>query len=151
MRYAARVTREGKFTLIDFPDAPAAAVYAEPGEDVREVARDALEEWLLRELRHGEAPGRPGEGAPAGDGEVFRVTIDPSLAVRLQLRWARQDAGLSQGQLADLVGVSRQQVSLLESADANLTLRTLERVAGALGLEVDIVLAPVTARKASSP
>ena len=73
---------------------------------------------------------------------MFWVTIEPSLSVRLQLRWARQDAGISQGQLADLVGVSRQQVSLLESAGANLTLRTLERVASALGLEVDVSLEP---------
>ena len=143
MRYAARIAREGKFTLIEFPDAPAAAVYAERGEDVGEVAREALEEWLTRELRHGDAPSRPvATAARAGDEKGFWVTIEPSLSVRLQLRWARQDAGISQGQLADLVGVSRQQVSLLESAGANLTLRTLERVASALGLEVDVSLEP---------
>lgn len=140
MRYAARLVREGKFTLIEFPDAPSASVYAEPGEDPRAVAREALEEWLERELRHGDAPSRPGGDGTDGAGDVFAVPIDPSLAVRLQLRWARQDAGISQGQLADLVGVSRQQISLLESADANLTLRTLERVASALGLAVEIAL-----------
>lgn len=142
MRYAATVSREGKFTLIEFPDAPSAAVYAEPGEDVREVAREALEDWLARELRRGDAPGRPASGSPPGDGDGFWVNVDPSLSVRLQLRWARQDAGISQGQLAAMVGVSRQQISLLESADANLTLRTLERVAGALGLSVEIALVP---------
>lgn len=142
MHYVARVAREGKFTLIDFQDAPAASVYAEPGEDVATVAREALEEWLSRELRHGEAPPRPGAGRVNPRGDVVKVRIDPQLAVRLQLRWARQDAGISQGQLAERVGVSRQQISLLESPDANLTLRTLERVAGALGLDVEIALVP---------
>lgn len=140
MHYLARVVPEGKLTLIEFPDAPAASFYAEPGEEIGQVAREALEDWLSRELRHGEAPTRPTSGEPAVDETIVR--IDPQLAVRLQLRWARQDAGISQGQLAERVGVSRQQISLLESPDANLTLRTLERVATALGLAVEVALVP---------
>lgn len=140
MHYVARIAPEGKFILIDFPDAPAASVYAERGEDVAKVAQEALEEWLSRELRHGEAPPRPHAGAAKPRSDELRVRIEPHLAVRLQLRWARQDAGISQGQLAERVGVSRQQISMLESPDANLTLRTLERVAGALGLDVEITL-----------
>lgn len=142
MHYLARLSREGKFTLVEFPDAPAAAVYAEPGENVAEVASEALWEWLSRELRHGEAPPRPAADETNRAGDDLRVRIDPQLAVRLQLRWARQDAGISQAQLAERVGVSRQQISLLESPDANLTLRTLDRVANALGLSVHIDLVP---------
>ncbi len=142
MYYLAQLSSEGKFTLIEFPDAPGAAVYAEPDEDVIEVAREAIDAWLIARLQHGDAPARPAADARTMAGDVLFVRIDPQLAVRLQLRWARQDAGITQSQLAQMVGVSRQQISLLESPDANLTLRTLERVASALGLAVEISLVP---------
>jgi transcriptional regulator with XRE-family HTH domain len=58
--------------------------------------------------------------------------------VRIQLRRARHDAGLSQTALAKKVGVSQQQIAALESPDANLTLSTLLKVAKALGHEVEI-------------
>lgn len=74
--------------------------------------------------------------------DTVAVPVSPILAVRLQLRWARQDLGLTQAQLAERVGVTRQQIGLLESPDANVTLRTLERVARAMGLRLDIQLSP---------
>jgi transcriptional regulator with XRE-family HTH domain len=66
--------------------------------------------------------------------------VAPILAVRLQLRWARQDLGLSQAALARRIGVTRQQIALLESPDSNVTLRTLERVAEAMNLDLEIKL-----------
>jgi len=66
--------------------------------------------------------------------------VAPILAVRLQLRWARQDLGLSQAALARRIDVTRQQIALLESPDSNVTLRTLERVAEAMNLNLDIKL-----------
>jgi transcriptional regulator with XRE-family HTH domain len=64
------------------------------------------------------------------------------LAVRLGVRWMREELGLSQSQLAGRVGVSKQAISQLESPDANIRMDTLERIAQALGLEVDITLRP---------
>jgi transcriptional regulator with XRE-family HTH domain len=63
--------------------------------------------------------------------------------VRLELRWARQALALSQEDLAKRIGVTRQQIALLESPDSNVTLRTLERVAHAMDLQLDIRLTPV--------
>jgi ribosome-binding protein aMBF1 (putative translation factor) len=143
MQYVAQLTKEGRRTLIDFPDCPGCVTFADPGEDVEAVAREALEGWLEAQLEGGDAPPRPrASRRRAKAGKSLPVGIDPVLAVRLQLRWARQDAGLSQSQLAKRVGVSRQQVSLLESPDANLTVSTLKRIAEALGMELDISLGP---------
>ena len=146
MYYVAQLARDGRRRLIDFPDAPGSATFAEPDEDVYEVAKEAIEGWLMAHLEDGEAPPRPEAHPGPARGNSLPVRIDPQLGVRLQLRWARQDAGVSQSQLAERVGVSRQQISLLESPDANLTLRTLEKVASALGLAVDIALVPEPAR-----
>ena len=73
------------------------------------------------------------------------MSIDPTLALRLTLRCARQARGLSQGQLAKLTGVSRQQISLLEAPDTNPTLTTLQKVAEALGMDLQISLTPRSA------
>jgi DNA-binding XRE family transcriptional regulator/predicted RNase H-like HicB family nuclease len=141
MEYLGLVTHEGRQTLIEFPDAPGCQTFADRGEDLAALARDALEGWLEAELAHGGVPPRPTavSALPAGV-MVLPVDIAPALAVRLQLRWARQDRELSQGQLARLVGVSRQAIAQWESSDANLRLSTLERVAAALGLRLEVAL-----------
>ena len=64
------------------------------------------------------------------------------LAVRLAVRWARLDLGLTQAELADEVGVSKQQISQIESPDANIRMDTLQKLANALALDVDITLRP---------
>jgi Predicted transcriptional regulator with C-terminal CBS domains len=147
MQYHGIVTHEGKQTLVEFPDAPGAQTFADPGEDIYELAKDALEGWIEAHLAHGEAPSVPSKRrphAPKG-GEVIEVPISPALGVRLALRWARQDLGLSQADLAARVGVSRQQISALESPDANIRLDTLEKVASAMGMYVSVDLRPAAA------
>jgi transcriptional regulator with XRE-family HTH domain len=48
-----------------------------------------------------------------------------------EIRRARKDMGLTQGELADLVGIQRRQVSTLERG-GNVTLNTLKRVLAVL-------------------
>jgi DNA-binding XRE family transcriptional regulator/predicted RNase H-like HicB family nuclease len=138
MRYAAILTKEGKHTLAEFRDCPGCQTFADPGESIEAQAEDALVGWLETHLLTGDAPPRPARKAPRG--KVLWVQVPPKLAVKIALRWARQDAGLTQGQLAKRLGVSQQQVALLEKPDTNPTIDTLERAARALGarLEVDI-------------
>lgn len=141
MQYVARLTKEGRRTLVEFPDCPGCQTFVEGNEVVLEVAREALEGWLEARLALGDAPPRP-QAKHARDRSRVAVRIDPTLAVRLQLRWARQDAGISQAELARRVGVTRQAISLLESPDANLTISTLMRVAEALKMDLEIELQP---------
>src|SRR5471032_2145103 len=137
MQYLARITKERKHSLVDFPDCLGCQTFAKRGEDVEAIARDALEGWLGTHLEAGEAPPQPSAKVRTLAGAtVLPVRIDPALAVRLQIRWARQKAGLSQRALAEKVGVSRQQISLLEAQGGNLTVGTLQRIAAALGRDI---------------
>ena len=148
MEYVARLSKERRRTIITFPDCPGCDTFAEASEDVEAVAREALEGWLEAHLKEGVAPPSPHPGRrprTAGPMELVSVRIDPTLALRLGLRWARQERGLSQGQLAKLTGVTRQQISQLESPDTNPTLATLHKVASALGMDVQITLTPRSA------
>jgi DNA-binding XRE family transcriptional regulator len=147
MEYIAQLRKDGRRTLITFPDCPGCQTFANRRDEIDSVAREALEGWLETHLVTGDLPPLPSahrvRGAQAL--ELRRVSIDPALALRLTLRWARHARGLSQGELAKLTGVSRQQISLLEAPDTNPTLMTLQKVAAALGMDLQISLIPRSA------
>lgn len=72
---------------------------------------------------------------------VFRTAYDalqPEYAFRNALTSARVDRGLTQAQLAKLLGMHRSALARLESGDANPTLATLVRVAKALNISFEI-------------
>ena len=53
-----------------------------------------------------------------------------------RLREIREASGVSQEELAGQAGVHRTYVGLLERGERNVTLRTIERIAAALGVEM---------------
>lgn len=144
MRYPALVTKEGKALLAEFPNCPGCQTFAEPGESIDGQAADALAGWLETHLLDGEAPPRPPSRAPKPPrgARVLWIEVPVKLAAKLCLRWARQDAGLTQAELAKRAGLSQPAVARLESPDHNPTLDTLERVAQALGVRLRISLEP---------
>lgn len=139
MRYFARLTPEKRQILVDFPDCPGCQSYGGNRAQAITRGKEALEGWLEAHLATGEAPPKPRPRKPVIEGSAS-ILVSPILSVRLGLRWARHELGLSQGALAKRIGVTRQQVALLESPDSNVTLRTLERVARAMDLDLDIRL-----------
>lgn len=141
MEYVATLVREQGQTLIEFADCPGCQTFADASEDISAVAEEALEGWLEVHLEGGEAPPRP--RARKHGGKMLVVRVNPALAIALQLRWRRQELGLSQAQLGRRLDVSRQQVALLEKPSANLRLTTLTRAAAALELDLDVGFSPV--------
>lgn len=140
MQYAAILTREGTRTLVSFPDCPGCQTFGRTRAQALANAREALEGWLEAHLVAGDAPPEPKRRPSRPSNRFALVGVPPILAVRLQLRWARQSLGLTQAALAERVGVTRQQIALLEAPDANVTLRTLERVAAAMNLRLEVEL-----------
>ena len=68
-----------------------------------------------------------------GDGELQRT-------VGANLRRLRTERGLSQEAFADELGFHRTYVGGVERGERNLTLRTVERLAHVLGVEVQELL-----------
>ncbi|HJZ83866.1 MAG TPA: type II toxin-antitoxin system HicB family antitoxin [Polyangia bacterium] len=135
MRYGAITRKEGQRTLVEFPDCPGCQTFAEPGEEVKKVALEALEGWLEANLVAGKAPPRP----RARKASLW-IVVPAKLAVKLSIRWARLQAGLTQAQLAKLAGLSQPQIAKLEQPDHNPTIDTLERVASALHATLNVEL-----------
>ena len=77
---------------------------------------------------------------------AFEAKVAEGLAairVAQDLVGLRESRGLSQAQLARRVGVTRSAIAQLESAQPdNIELRTLVRVAAALGARVDVSIRP---------
>jgi DNA-binding XRE family transcriptional regulator/predicted RNase H-like HicB family nuclease len=137
MYYLAKVSREGKFWLAEFPDAPGCQTFAESRAALDTMARDALDGWLRSWLVTGETPPVPKGKRVTGDS--LRVTVSPDLATAMQLRWAREAAKLTQAELAKRAGVSQQQIAKLEKPGENPTIGTLAKIAKALGRNVDVI------------
>ncbi len=71
--------------------------------------------------------------------EEERVNLQVALAIRI----ARDEAGLTQKELAEMVGTTQSVISRLEDADYERhTLKTLERIAKALKRRLIIRLEP---------
>jgi transcriptional regulator with XRE-family HTH domain len=70
----------------------------------------------------------------------LRSRARTKLAVKLESRWARKRAGLTQAELARRAGLSQPAVARLEGPDYNPTLDMLERVATALGARLEVAL-----------
>jgi len=145
MEYRAKITHEGRQTLAEFPDCPGCQTFVDPGEDIGAAAEEALEGWLESHLAHGEAP--PAPKARTG----LAVRVNAQLAVKLALRWARQESGLSQAAVARLAGVSQQMIAKVEHPDYSPGLDVIERVAKALGRAVSIDLPHVPKRRGPTP
>ena len=153
MQYPAYVRRERDRRLVSFPDCPGCDTFSEPGEDVYGVAHEALETWLEGVLATRDVPPLPGmieHEAERTRDQLMMVTVGPLLSARVQIRHRREEFGVSQQQLASAVGVSQQAIAKIESPDANVRLETLERVAAALALQVDLNLIPVPVKQGAA-
>ncbi len=134
MRYPAILTMEGNNTLAEFPDCPGCQTFAEPGEDIYAQAEDALCGWLEGHLVTGQVPPLPSKDAPElRQGEhLLWIVVPTKLAAKLSVRRARAEAGLTQTQLANMVGISQQAIAKFEHPDENTSLDTLDKIARAL-------------------
>ena len=137
MRYPAVVTKEGKNVLVHFPTCPGCHTFAPPGHAIEREAKEALELWLESNLQERMLPPRPPRTFKARKGTVLWVPVESKLGVKLELRWMREDLGLTQAELAKLAGVSQPAIAQLESPDSNPTIETLNRVAQAMGAQID--------------
>jgi predicted RNase H-like HicB family nuclease/DNA-binding XRE family transcriptional regulator len=129
MRYVAKYTREGDRYLATFPDAPGCQTFADSLDELRVAAKEALEGWLEAHLVSGQVPPEPKRFSRG-----LSIEVDPALAVAIDLRRARHNAGLTQSALASRAGVSQQQIAKLERPGENPSIETLKKVAAAMGL-----------------
>ncbi len=70
--------------------------------------------------------------------EHRKAEVGRAVRVGLEVRARREGAGLSQRQLAEMVGIRQPNIARLEAGDVLPTLGTLDRIADALGLALEV-------------
>ena len=140
MQYVAKLTREGKYWLVEFPDCPGCQTFGDSKEEALAMATDALAGWLASTLKHGDLPPVPKVRTGRG---IVQVEVPARLAAVAMIRLRRNQLGLTQRQVADQLGVSQQQVAKLEDPDTHSSLEAIERVLRVLGLRLDVVATDV--------
>ena len=133
MHYRARLTREGRAFNVEFRDCPGCLTFGHSKAEALANAREALEGWLEVHLAEADliAPKpRARKGEP--------VEVNATLAIQLQLKWARLDHGLTQAALGKAAGLKRAQAATLENPDASPSLEAVAAAAEALGLQVTL-------------
>ena len=138
MNYIAYIHPDGNQWSVEFPDAPGCQTFADTPSALYLAAQEALSGWLEAHLVDGKAPPRPQLRFTRDGAWAMNVPVPAALSSALNIRWARQDQGLSQQQLAERMGVTQQYVAKLENPDENPSLDTIERAARALGFKVDL-------------
>ena len=78
------------------------------------------------------------------DPEVKREydALAPEFAIIQAMIDARRASGMTQKQLADKTGIAQADISKLECGNANPSLRTLQRLAAGMGMQVKIEFVP---------
>ena len=64
--------------------------------------------------------------------------LQPELAIAQAMIDARKESGLTQKQLSERTGIAQADISKLERGNANPSLRTLQRLAAGMGMNVKI-------------
>ena len=65
-------------------------------------------------------------------------TLQPELTIAQAMIDARKESGLTQKQLSERTGIAQADISKLERGNANPSLRTLQRLAAGIGMNVRI-------------
>jgi antitoxin HicB len=134
MLYAAKITKQEGSWIVEFPDKPNINTYGESLKEALAMAEEALNGAIESELSQG-FPLVEARTEVKGTG-MHAIAIDPQLEVSYRLFEARR--GLTQGKVAKAAGITQQAYQKLESPRANPTVRTLSKVAKAIGKRVEI-------------
>ena len=77
---------------------------------------------------------------------VFRKeyeALQPEYEIKRAMIQARMNSGMTQKQLAEKTGIAQADISKLENGNANPSLRTLQRLASGMGMQVKLEFVPV--------
>ena len=120
---------------VEFPDHPNIVTYGNDREHAVEMASEALNATLETEFDRNIPLPKPSGKPKAKKGlAVVFIPLEAEVRTAFLVRSWREEAGLSQSQMAKRLGVSTQAYQRMERPGrSNLTVATLDRIATALG------------------
>lgn len=121
-----RLTPEGDGRYnVEVPDLPGCLTWGENIDEALDMAREAMDGWLAVQLTRNR-PVPPPTVINGDNARVGYVRPSPGVAVPVWLRMKRESLGMTQTDVAHLLGVSQQTYARFEDVDsANPRLSTL--------------------------
>ncbi|HBN08369.1 MAG TPA: DNA-binding protein [Cyanobacteria bacterium UBA8530] len=137
IRFTVDPSEPGVYNVQGLPPMDGVITFGESLEEARWMAKDALTGVLAAMLDRSLPIPRP----PEVEGENIQW-IEPSaeVAIPILIRWAREEEHLTLSELADRIGVTYQAIQKLERPGGNPSIKTLAKVAKALGRELQIAI-----------
>jgi antitoxin HicB len=139
IKYQAKIYKDGKSYSVEFPDLPGCISMGDTLEEAKTMAQDALSLYLEEAKDPQWTVPKP---KTRKGREYYWIRPGLEVSIPLMLRQKRIEAGFTQAQMAQKLGITIQQVQKLETpGKSNPTVKTLERISQALnvGLEIDLV------------
>lgn len=130
LKYPAVIHNTSDGLWIEFPDLGGAGTQGDTMEELIAMAEDALSGILT--VRYDEDLTIPEPSRIEGKNIVY-VNVPPEVAVPIRFRKWRKEQGLSQGEIAEKIKAPYQTIQKLEKIGCNPTIKTLRKVARALG------------------
>ncbi|MBU6421773.1 MAG: type II toxin-antitoxin system HicB family antitoxin [Gammaproteobacteria bacterium] len=146
LAYSARVKKNGNRYMVTFRDLENVFTEGESLEEAIFNAREALDGVLASMLKHGldiPAPTATRKGE-------YEIPVGLEISAPLSLYLIRKQRNLTMAQVAAALGVSYQRYQSIEKPGANITAKTLQAAAAAMGAVVELKIKPVRALKAAN-
>lgn len=138
--YTAKIVKEDNDNyLVEFPDLEGCLTEGETLQEALSNAKEALDGWLAascdRDLKIPEPKfNKTGKN-------YFLIPVDIKIEFAIKLRRIRKKRGLSQSEVARLLGISQQAYAKFESPDStNPSLNTIQKLSDALDIEIELKL-----------
>ncbi len=138
--YPFRIWKEdGDYLIQGFEPLENVLTFGENIEDALKNGREALTGVLGAMLDNGQKIPEPSKMSKAKD--IYWIEPNPSVAIPILVRKAREDADLTLAELASKLGVTYQAVQKWERSGTNPKVATLSRVLEALGKRLELKVA----------
>ena len=137
MKYPAKLTKDEDGFVITFRDIPEAITQGDTHNEAMEMAEDALltaMDFYFEDNRQVPLPSKPKKD------EVL-INLPISAATKVMLLNTLLEKGVTQTELAKLMGIRPQQVTRIVNLEHTTKIDTVERAFRALGRELDIAVA----------
>ncbi|WAT01504.1 type II toxin-antitoxin system HicB family antitoxin [Rouxiella chamberiensis] len=133
MRYPVTLEPDNGVYLVQFPDIPEALTQGGSREEALEMALDALVTSF--EFYFEDSEKVPAPSAVTGD----YVEVPASVTAKVIMLNAFIDSGLTQIQLANAMGVKKQEVTRLFDLQHSTKIDTIQKALSALGKQLELV------------
>ncbi len=138
MIYYAKLTKQKhKGFLIEFPELPGCFTEARNRKVALKNAREALNGWLAARCNYSLQIPTPVRHVERG---FVPIKVDLNIAFAISLRRSRARLSLTQSEAAEKLGISQQAYAKVESARANPSLATIQKIIESLNLDIEFKL-----------